>query len=166
MAIELPESVEPLFRAAGWHRGRQVSISRSVPTNHPALAILATVGGLTVTPDRKVGEECAPNDLAFQELEPNRSISEVWNALLDTILVGVAEMHDGHAELYVAADGRCFGCSLVHDAFYFEGNSFGEAAERSLFGRRSQPMLRPNQPSVTLYGIEYSADSPELYRYT
>jgi len=163
--IELPESVKSRFIAAGWHPARRVTVPSSVPADHPAAAILAMFGGLTVTPAREAGEECATDDLAFQELEPDEPATGVWGVLLGTRLIGVAEMHRGHGELYVAGDGRCFGRSLVHDAFYFEGASFPEAMERSLLGRRSRPMLRPDQSSVTLYGIQYTADSPEIYRY-
>jgi hypothetical protein len=85
--------------------------------------------------------------------------------LLGTRLVGIADMHHGHGELYVATDGRCFGRSCMHDAFYFEGASFAEAAEWAMLGRRSRPLLRPEQQSVTLYGIRFAADSPVVYRY-
>ena len=163
--VEVPESVRPRFVAAGWHPARRVAVSPAVPADHPAAAILTAFGGLTVTPDRESGEECAPADLAFRELWPDQSITEVWAGLLGTRLVGVADMHYAHGELFVATDGRCFGRSCIHDAFYFEGASFAEAAERSLLGRRSRPMLRPDQPSVTLYGIQYADDSLELYRY-
>lgn len=163
--LELPESVLSRFVAAGWFPGRQVGVSPNVPVGHPAAAILAAFGGLSVTPDRAAGEECAPNDLEFRELWPDESITEVWSGLLGTRLVGVADVHHGHGELYVATDGRCFGRSCVHDAFYFEGVSLAEAAERALFGRRSRPLLRPDQPSVSLYGEEFTADSPDLYRY-
>jgi SUKH-3 immunity protein len=163
--VDVPESVRPQFLAAGWFPGRRVAVSAAIPADHPAAAILAAFGGLTVTPDRAAGEECAPDDLAFREFWPDESITEVWGRLLDTRLVGVAEMHHGHGELYVAADGRCFGRSCIHDAFYFEGASFVEAAERAMLGRRSRPLLRPDQSSVILYGILFTADSREVYRY-
>ncbi|HVL14786.1 MAG TPA: SUKH-3 domain-containing protein [Gemmata sp.] len=163
--IELPESVRSRFVAAGWYPGRQTVVSATIPFDHPAAAILAAFGGLTVTPDREAGEECAPDDVVFRELWPDESITGVWARLLGTLLIGVAEMHRGHGELYLAADGRCFGRSCVHDAFYFEGSSFTEAAERAMLGRRSRPLLRPDQSSVRLYGIQYTADSPEVYRY-
>ena len=127
--VQVPESIRLRFVAAGWYPGRRVALSPAVPAIHPAAAILATFGGLTITPDREDGEECAPDDLTFRELRPDDSITVVWAGLLSTQLVGVADKHRGHGELYVAADGRCFGRSWVHDAFYFEGASFAEAAE-------------------------------------
>src|SRR5262245_57197006 len=164
--LDLPESVRSRFVAAGWFPARRVAVSLALPANHPATTILSTLRGLTVKPDRQSGEECAPDDLAFCEFGPNDSSVEMWEGLLDTQLVGVAEMHRGHGELYVAADGRCFGRSCVHDAFYFEGANFAAAAERAMFGRRSRPLLRPDQTSVMLYGIRFTSDSPEVYRYT
>ncbi len=163
--VYLPDSVQSRFVAAGWQPERRVAVSAAVPADHPALAILAAFGGLIVTPEDDTGEECATNDLAFHELWPAPSITEAWSQLLDTKLVGVADVHRGHGELYVAADGRCFGASCVHDAFYFEGASFAEAVERLLLGRRSRPLLRPDQSSVTLYGVQFKWDSPEIYRY-
>ena len=163
--VEVPDSVRPRFVAAGWYPGRQAAVSSAIPADHPAATLLAAFGGLTVTPDREAGEECAPHILAFHELFPNPSITEVWAGLLGTRLIGVADVDHGHGELYVAADGRCFGRSCVHDAFYFKGASFAEAAERALLGRRYRPLLRPDQPSVRLYGIPFTADSPEVYTY-
>lgn len=163
--VELPESVRQRFVIAGWHPGRRVPVSAAMPTDHPAAAILAAFGGLTVPSDREAGEECAPDDLAFGELFLDESITEVWAGLLGTRLVGVAKVHHDHGQLYVAANGRCFSRSCVHDAFYFEGASFAEAIQRHLFGRRSRPLLRPDQASVTLYGIRFTADSSEVYSY-
>jgi SUKH-3 immunity protein len=163
--VVLPESVRPRFIAAGWHPGRRVAVSSAVPADHPAAEILAAFGGLTITPDREAGEECAPDDLVFRELWPDESITVVWAKLLGTRLIGVADMQHAHGELYVAADGRCFGRSCIHDAFYFEGASFADAAEASMLGRRAKPLLRPDQASVTLYGDRFTADSPEVYRY-
>jgi hypothetical protein len=82
-----------------------------------------------------------------------------------TELVGIAGVNNDHGELYVDALGRCFGASCVHDAFFFYGESFAEAVEGILLGRRARPMLRPDQPFVTLYGEKFTAESPEVYRY-
>jgi hypothetical protein len=79
--------------------------------------------------------------------------------------VGIADVNNAHGELYIAADGRCFGGSCVHPAFYFYGQSFAEAVEGILFRWRARPMLGPGQESVTLYGERFTAVSPELYRY-
>ena len=70
------------------------------------------------------GKECGPNDITFWELWPDESILQVWADLLGTRLVGIADLHHGHGELYAADDGRLFGRSCVHDAFWLEGGSF------------------------------------------
>ena len=58
-----------------------------------------------------------------------------------------------------------FPSGVPHSVQGLEGGSFSEAVERSLLGRRSRPLLRPDQESVTLYGIRFTADSPRVYRY-
>jgi hypothetical protein len=162
--IDLPESVLPYFVAAGWHPGRRVPVSSAVPIEHPAAEILAEFGGLKLEPPAE-GEECGRDALTFRELFPDESIVRVWADLLGTTLVGIADLCHGHGELYAAADGRCFGRSNMHDAFWFKGDSFSEAVERSLLGRRSRPLLRPDQASVRLYGIRFTAERPEVYSY-
>jgi hypothetical protein len=164
--VELPDSVRPLFVAAGWQPGRRVDVSPAVPRDHPAAEILATFGGLTVAPPEDAhGEECGLDDLVFRESHRADLTADGWDAVLGTRLISVADIHHGHAAWYVAADRRVFGRSYIHDAFWLAGLSFGEAVERSLLGRRVKPMLRPDQSSVTLYGARFTADSPELYRY-
>ncbi len=161
--IELPASIRRPFLAAGWRPGRRVAVSPAVAADHPACAILAEFGGLRVG-QVGLGEECGTSDVVFQPLWPNDSI-RVWEELLATQLIGVAEAHHGHEELYADHHGRLFGASIIHDAFYFHGASFGEAMERLLLGRRAQPMLRPDQDNVMLYGEEFTADHPAIYRY-
>lgn len=160
--IEPPASVRPQFVAAGWHPGRRVEVSPAVPSDHPAAVVLAAFGGLTVSPDRDSGEECGPTELEFCELDVDRS---GWSQRLGVELVGIADLQWGHGELFLANDGRCFGRSRMHPAFFLVGESFAAAVEAVLLGRRSRPLLRPDQTSVTLYGIRYTADSPEVYRY-
>ena len=165
MPVELPNSIRPLFVAAGWHPGRQVPVPASV-RDHPAVAILASFTGLSVLPERTSGQQCAASDLAFGWLDPEDIPPPAeWEVLLGSRLVGIAEVQRGHGSLFVAADGRCFGSSHVHDAFYFEGGTFAEAAEGLLLGRRARPMLRPDQASVMLYGVTYTQSSPEVYSY-
>jgi hypothetical protein len=36
-------------------------------------------------------------------------------------LIGIAGVHNDHAELYIASDGRCFGSSNRHPAGYYHG---------------------------------------------
>lgn len=172
--IVLTPDILPFFAKAGWHEGRKVALSDSyskeVPNSHPANEILAQFGGLTVG-EAASGQECATDVIAFvlpsEEFNPDWESSPIktWNTLLKTKLVCIASVHHDHGELYVDTTGRCFGLSLIHDAFCFEGESFVKAMHRAMFGIRSRPMLRPDQESVMLYGIHYNAESPELYKY-
>jgi SUKH-3 immunity protein len=162
--MDLPASIRGSFLAAGWRPGRRVAVSPAVKTDHPACAILAEFDGLRVGQVGLGGEECGTSDVAFQLLWPDDTI-RVWGQLLATQLIGVAEVHHAHEELFVDDHCRFFGASLIHDAFYFHGASFGEAMERLLLGRRAQPMLRPDQDRVTLYGEVFTADHPTIYRY-
>jgi hypothetical protein len=102
--------------------------------------------------------------VAFRQGEDER-VRRAWEELLGTQLVGVAEAHNGHEELYVDRDSRVFGASIAHDGFCFHGASFVEAMERLLSGRRTRPMLRPDQDRVMLYGDLFTADHPAIYRY-
>jgi hypothetical protein len=161
---EVPASVRPLFVAAGWRSGRTVALSPAPRADHPAAAILAEFGGLTVG-QTGAGEECARSDITFRQLPPDDLILDVWGKLLRTQLIGVADVHHAHAELYMDSAGRCFVASIVDDGFYFEGASFSEAIERLLLGRRSRPMLRPFQDTIGHYGEEIRADDPRVYKY-
>lgn len=162
MEPEIPESVLALFEAAGWTPGR--AVPSEVPRDHPAHQVLRAFSGLRVGATGP-GESCAKGDIEFMPLlmEPNDNVIHEWESLLGTTLVGVGEVHNAHGELWAASDGRYFGRSLIHDAFYFEGDSFGEAAERLLLGRKARPLIHPSQDSVMLYGETYTPDHPDVY---
>ena len=162
--IEIPAAVRAMFAAAGWYPGRTVGISSSIPPDHPAAAVLTQFGGLLIGTSGP-GEECATSDIAFQEILLKDSGLDLWASLLRSDLVGVAEMSHAHEELYIDRNGRCYGASLMHDAFGFEGATFCEAIERRLLGRRSRPMLRPDQNSVRWYGEEIRAHDPRIYHW-
>ena len=159
-----PKSVAQLFSAAGWSAGRSVAVD--VAPEHPAFGVLRQFSGLRVG-TAGTGETCASSDIAFRKLaiEPDDTEIADWCRLLGTTLIGIGDVHNAHGELWLASDGRFFGRSLIHDAFYFEGATFGEAMERLLLGRRSRPLIHPSQDSVTLYGDEYTRDHPEIYAY-
>jgi SUKH-3 immunity protein len=118
--IELPFSILRSFRASGWRPGRRVVVAQVVPSDHPAYAILAEFAGLRVGHVGSGGKECATSDVVFQLLWPDDTI-RVWDELLATRLIGVAEVHHAHEELFVDDHCRFFGASLIHDAFYFHG---------------------------------------------
>jgi hypothetical protein len=163
ISTELPMSIRQLFVAAGWQLGRQVSVPQPIATNHPAATIMAEFAGLAVGRCGP-GEECATSDVRFCEIYPDESVTEVWGKLLDTELVGLAKVHHAHSTLYIDTMGRYFEACL-HDVLCFAGASFGEAMEVLLLGRHARPMLRPDQPTVMIYGKEIAADHPSVYRY-
>ena len=111
------------------------------------------------------GEECGTSDVAFRFVEGGDE-SDVWSGLLQTVMVGIAIVDHNHGDLFIDSSGRCFVISGVHDATCYEGASFSEAMRRLLRGLRSRPMLRPDQQSVTVYGDEFTADSPEVFDYS
>ena len=152
------------FVLAGWYPGRNRPVPASIPPGHPAAGVLARFGGLTVG-RCGAGRECATSDIRFGPVVPADPDIPRWEALLATTLIGVAEVHHSHGELYVDSSGRYYGLSGVHDAFYLEGLHFSEAVEGLLLGRRARPMLRPDQESVTLYGVDFTADHPGIYRW-
>jgi len=162
--FEPPSSIRALFIAAGWRPGRNVS-SLTPLSDHPASAILSALCGLAVRPAAAKGLECATSDLKFELSELEFSSVAEWEVLLGVRLIGVAAVHRRHGILFVASDDRCFVQSCVDDVFSFAGATFSEAASRMLLGQRARPMLRPEQTSISLYGIPFERDSPDVYQY-
>jgi hypothetical protein len=162
--MDIPASVRSLFLAAGWQPGRRIRVDGRVPELHPAHSILQEVGGLRVGRSEP-GIECARSDLEFGFCEEDYEILSTWGDLLRSRLVEVAEVHNRHGWLIVDEAGRCFGASQIHDAFYFEGQTFGEAVERLLLGRKARPMLRPDQHQVELYGETFTRGHPAIVEY-
>ena len=76
----------------------------------------------------------------------------------------MANFCHSHGELYVDGSGRYF-TGDIGENVCFAGASFGEAMERLLLGQRVQPMLRPDQDAVMVYGEMFTADHPSVYKY-
>ncbi|MBL8820078.1 MAG: SUKH-3 domain-containing protein [Planctomyces sp.] len=155
------------FVMAGWSPTRRVEVPSFIPSEHPAAQVHCQFGGLTVW-KCEAGIECATSDVVFRASPMDNGDDEVavWQTLLDTTLVSIGDVHHGHGELFMSTDWRCFGRSNLHEAFCFEGNDFVTAIQNILLGIRSRPMLRPDQQVVTMYGIDYTATSPETYCYS
>lgn len=139
---------------------------QSIPHNHPAVGLLTQLNGLTVG-ECGTGEECASSDITFEcygDLQQDSTVLQ-WQQILSTTLVNIASVDHSHGALFMDSLGACYGMSLVHDAFWFDGNCFGVAAERILLGRKARPMLRPGQTTISLYGETYTADHPNIYHY-
>ncbi len=164
MEFEISTRAIGYFDRAGFHPTRDVPVNPDVPRSHPAYRLLLRFGGLRVGVglDGEMLEEIR-NDIAFLHTEPYGQIKE-WERILRTRLVGVAETHHRHGLLFLSDDERFFTLSGMHDAMGFEGCGFMTAIDNLLFGR-SMPMIRPDQSSVSWYGIEYAPGDPGLYRY-
>ncbi|MBO0757817.1 MAG: SUKH-3 domain-containing protein [Bradyrhizobiaceae bacterium] len=162
--MEIPSEVRHLFVAAGWRPARRVSVDDRVPEHHPAHDVLQEMGGLHVG-HAGYGIECASSDLLFHFCDVAPEILSTWSELLVTKLIEVAEVHNRHGLLVLDEAGRCFGASLIHDAFYFEGHNFGDALSRLLLGRKARPMLRPDQHEVDLYGETFARGHPAIFEY-
>jgi hypothetical protein len=136
-----------------------------VPHDHPAHGLLARFGGLRigVNENNEMLSEIR-NDIAFEPVERYGEIHE-WERLLRTRLIGVAETHHHHGLLYLSEDERFFNLSGMHDAMGFNGRGFEDAIDNLLFGQ-SMPMIRPDQSSVSWYGIVYAPGDAALYNYS
>ncbi len=166
MITPLPE-VLAQFVMAGWNPTRKVEVPSFIPHDHPAVQVLSQFGGLTVG-KCGAGIECATSDIVFRAKPMDEGDDEiaVWQSLLDTTLVSIAHVQHGHGDLFIGTDQRCFQRSYIQEAFCFEGHDFVTAAQNLLLGIRARPMLRPDQQVVTVYGVDYTAMSPETYCYS
>jgi hypothetical protein len=101
----------------------------------------------------------------FAFCDADAEYGSCWSSLIASKLIALAEVGNCHGWLFVDEVGRFFGASQVHDAFYFEGNNFAEAAERLLLGQRARPMLKPDQDEIYLYGEKFTSGHPALFDY-
>jgi hypothetical protein len=145
------------FEAAGWFSGRQVDVAAAVPIDHPAYALLAEFGGLTLT--KPAPHICS---IAFRHVTDGESDMLAWAAALETDMVGIAEEDDGHATLYLSGRGQVIGCSNVHPAWFLVGRTIGEALDTIGHGKRARPMLLPDEDEITLYGVTFRQGDAEV----
>ena len=163
---EPPNEVLDQFTSSGWAPDRLVDVPHQIPQSHPAFEVLKRYAGLTVGACGE-GVEVATSDIEFRIPESDNpedyEEKSTWEQLLEVRLVSIAHVHHQHGELFIGSDGRCFGRSYIHDAMWFEGETFEVAVRNILKGIRAKPMLRPSQASVSIYGNEYNRESAELY---
>jgi SUKH-3 immunity protein len=158
-------SVMPLALAAGWSPARTVALSSAPPPDHPATQILKQFVGLVIRPTSRAGVECATTSISFAHLPGDNEIAS-WEQALDCKLIHIAETDEGSSTLLIGSCGRCFGISGIHPAFYMVGESFAQATENLLLGRRSRPMLGPSQEFVMLYGVRFERGNPQIWSHT
>lgn len=144
------QSAAAIFRTAGWFVGRRADVDPAVPRQHPSYEILTEFGGL-----RLVAPSPRSVSLRFGRVSDGIVMVRAWERALVTTMVGIAEVDDGHAELYLTERGQVIGCSLVHDAFWLVGETFSAAMDEICAGKRHRPMLLPDQQEVWLYGDRF-----------
>jgi len=162
-SLDPPTEIAPLFDRAGWHARRQSCAPSTPEAAHPAEQVLASFAGLVVRPEREAGVDCSTSVISFGRVQVRDPLIPEWEALLNVQLIPIGECDFGHGALLMATDGRCFGTSNIHVAFYFLGSTFWEAVAGLLTGHRAKPMLLPRQETVTLYGQVFDHGSPGLY---
>jgi len=155
-------SICSLFEQAGWVRGRTVKVSARVSSGHPARAILSSFAGLRVGVAGP-GLECAASDIAFRDRDSEHEFESQWSPYLRSQLICVGGQHNEHGELFIDSLGRVFGASLIHDAFWLDGENVWAGIENVLLGRRSRPLLHPDQDAVMLYGQRFARGDPGIF---
>lgn len=155
-------STTALLQTAGWTAGRKVEITRNCPRWHPAHAVLESLSGLVLRPLVRPGVECATSIIEFNELEPAED-GQLLGETVGALMIGIADLDDRHAIMWMSSDGACFGASTVHDACYFLGQDLDASIELLLTGVKPKPLLVRGQRTVTLFGKTYEASDPALY---
>jgi hypothetical protein len=151
-----------LLAEAGWTSDRRAPVSDPIPKTHPAIAILESLSGFRIG-EAGPGLECATGDVNFRAVDDGREDITRLEELLGETLVGIAEVHEAHGELYLDGRGRCFGVSLMHSATWFEGENLDVALDRLLTGLRPRPILLPGQNDIFFFGETYGAGDARLF---
>jgi hypothetical protein len=151
-----------LLAKAGWTPGQRAPAPDIIPKPHPAVEILQSLSGFHIG-ESEAGVECAKSDVAFRAVDVGRKDMARLEALLGKTLVGVAEVHNAHAELYVDTRGRCFGVSLMHTATWLQGETLDIALEGLLVGLRPRPILLPGQDYVLFFGDAHRVGDSHLF---
>ena len=160
----VPDVADWLLRH-DWHPNRSVDVPESVPATHPAHTILRSFGGLSLFSHDEEFPDDPIAEIDFGILSPDDKTAATWSRLLGSNVIGIGHVHNQHEKIYSDADGKIYGRSLVHDAFYLRGHSLSAFLYNLLTQTRAKPMLRPDQHSVRLYGITFDSQSDELHRY-
>jgi len=157
----IPWSIIRHFTEAGWYHGRALDSPRDYPVDHPATKILREFGGLKVG-RAQPGAECAAMPIELHPHDdPEKEVLEL-EACLGTSLLGIGS--DGNGSYYYSDElGRIYLFEIVAGSVWFQGWSFGEAAESLILGKRSYPLLLPSQPSVGFYGVELYPGNERIF---
>lgn len=162
---ELPAEIREWLTECGWAPGHKAPVPACVSTTHPAHAVLSAFGGITLL-ERKYSNDDEPiHEFTFRALSTTNRHIRKWSRRLRSTLVGIADEHNCHAELYMDEKGRCFSDSLVHECFAFAGESLTDTLIGCLAGRRYRALLAPLQQSVSMYGESVKRGDPRIWDY-
>jgi hypothetical protein len=135
--MQVPSSVQALFRAAGWKpsdHSSSATVAISNSATNCASAIVARFGGLTVGATGPGREQAASDVQFYSRLRPEvTTVVQPWSSRLGE-LVAVATAHHDHIIVFVNSAGNLFAFTDLDEQLYSIGQSFGEAMERLLLG--------------------------------
>jgi hypothetical protein len=140
--LEVPDSVEAQFTAAGWQPANVApKATKTLSALQRATTIISEVGGLHVEA-AGAGRETAASDVRFyRQIRPEVTVAvRPWSRSLGE-LVGVANAHRDHIILFVDSDGALYAFTDPDEQLYSIGRTFGEAMERLLLGLSYGPPI-------------------------
>ena len=170
MKIRLSPRIEPAFVRAGWQVGRSVSVPLSEFCDagiFPAAAsLLEEFHGLHVIPETRAGLECGTSDVHFDPRlsEDQDDMARRWMPIIKSRLFPMGEAGRGYLMLFVDEGGRVFETDAPSGGFCLVGESFSEAMETLLLGRRLRPLLLPGAEGILHYGHWIPANDARIYR--
>ena len=136
--VEVPESVRPMFAAAGWSPGRRIPVRfdrvEHLQSCHLATELLAAFGGLSVG-ETGPGRDCATCDIQFTDCPSVADrCSVVKREVPGDDLFPLGRAHREHLELFLDARGRLVVFCISNCKLVVVGESFGAGIERLLLG--------------------------------
>ncbi|MGI8979353.1 MAG: SUKH-3 domain-containing protein [Pirellulaceae bacterium] len=137
--VVVPDSVLPLFLAAGWYSNRRVVVCfdrlASLRSYSMAAELLETLGGLHIGTCGP-GRHCATSDIEFTlspSIDHRYAVGEMETPGDDLFPLG--EAHKRHMELFLDARGRLMVYGVQDGSLSVRGDSFAEGIERMLLGQ-------------------------------
>lgn len=164
--FELPYEVREWFLECDWTPHYRAAVPDSIPRDHPTYDVLENFGGITLLERNCPLDDEPIREFTFRSFSRTFGHIQLWADRLETTLVGIAEEHNWHAELYMDSEGRCFSDSLIHDCFMFSGASIEDMLIGELQQRRKRALLPPHIASVRIYGEEIQRGDPRIWDYT
>ncbi len=152
-----------LLKNHGWETDRQVKVDPKVDENHPAHAILKSLGGVYLPERKNGGLHVGSMDIKFQYA--SFSGLPEWKALFGSELVGVGICERTYSHLWVSHNGACFISEIVDLTMGFVAKSIGTAIYNLHFGIPIRPILLPGQKKIVYYGETIEAGDPRIFTF-